>query len=119
MKKEIAEFVPRCMTCQQIKAEHKKPPGLLHPLDIPQWKWENITMDFVSGLPNTRKSNDAIWVIVDRLMKLAHFLPFKTGQFMNKMTTLYRGNIVKLHGVPKSIVSDRDLKFVSRFWSTF
>ena len=76
-------------------------------------------MDFVSGLPNTGKGNDVIWVIVDRLNKSAHFLPFKTGQFMNKMTTLNRDNIVKLHGVPKSIVSDRDPKFVSRFWSTF
>ena len=105
-EKRIAEFVSRCMTFQQIKAEHKKPPGLLHPLDISQWKWENITMDFVSGLPNTKKGNDAIWVIVDRLTKLAHFLPFKTGKFMNKMTTLYSDTIVKLHGVPKSIVFD-------------
>ena len=76
-------------------------------------------MDFVLGLPNTRKGNDAIWVIVDRLTKSTHFLPFKIGQFMNKMTTLYMDNIVKLHGVPKSIVSDRDPKFVSRFWSMF
>ena len=70
-------------------------------------------------MPNTRKGNDAIWVIVDRLTKSAHFLPFKTGQFLNIMTTLYRDNIVKLHGVPKSIVSDRDPKFVFQFWSTF
>ena len=125
-EERITEFVSRCMTCQQIKAEHKKSPGLLHPLDIPKWKWEDITMDFVSGLLNTRKGNDAIWVVVDRLTKSAHFLPFKTGQFMKKMTTLYRDNIVKLrdnivkpHGVPKSIESDRDPKFVSRFWSTF
>ena len=118
MKKEIAEFVSKCYTCQVIKTEHKKPPGLLHQLDIPTWKWEHITMDFVSGLPNTRKGNDAIWVIVDRLTKSAHFIPFKTGQFMDKMAKLYNDEIVRLHGVPKSIVSDRDTKFVSRFWTT-
>ena len=78
-------------------------------------------MDFVSGLSNTRKGNDDIWVIVDRMTKSVHFLPFKTGQFMDKMTKSYRDNIVnivKLHGVPKSIVSDQDTKFVSQFWST-
>ena len=76
-------------------------------------------MDFVSGLPNTRNGNDAIWVIVDRLNKSVHFLSFMTGQFIDKMTKLYRDNIVKLHGMPKFIVSDGDTKFVSRFWSTF
>ena len=69
MKREIAAFVSRCLTCQLIKAEHQKPPGLLQPIEIPEWKWENIAMDFVSGLPSTKKGNNAIWVIVDHLTK--------------------------------------------------
>ena len=80
MKREIAAFVSRCLACQMIKAEHQKPPGLLQPLEIPEWKWEHITMDFVSGLPTTKKGNNAIWVIVDRLTKSAHFIPLKIGE---------------------------------------
>ena len=75
MKREIAEYVSRCLTCQKVKSEHQRPSGLLQPLEIPEWKWEHITMDFVVGLPATRKGYDAIWVIVDRLTKSAHFLP--------------------------------------------
>ena len=74
MKREIAEFVSKCLTCQQIKIEHQKPTGLLQPLSIPEWKWERITMDFVKGLPRTQRRHDAIWVIVDRLTKSAHFI---------------------------------------------
>ncbi|XXG80254.1 hypothetical protein AAC387_Pa09g1169 [Persea americana] len=73
MKKEIAGYVSRCLTCHQTKAEHQKPPGLLHKLDIPQWKWEHITMDFIVGLPTTKRCSGGIWVIVDRLTKSAHF----------------------------------------------
>ena len=75
MKKEIASFVSRCLTCQQVKAEHQKPAGKIHLLPIPVWKWENITMDFVTSLPRTKRQHDAIWVIVDRLTKSTHFLP--------------------------------------------
>ena len=73
MKKEIAEFVSRCLTCQQVKAEHQKPAGKIQPLPIHVWKWDKITTDFVTGLPRTRRQHDAIWVIVDRLTKSAHF----------------------------------------------
>ena len=69
MKRDVAEFVQKCLTCQQVKAEHQKPAGLLQPLEIPQWKWEQITMDFVSGLPKTTAGHDSVWVIVDRLTK--------------------------------------------------
>ncbi|OMP06578.1 reverse transcriptase [Corchorus capsularis] len=79
MKREIAEFVARCLICQQVKAEHQKPTGTLQPLPIPQWKWEHITMDFVVGLPRTQAGNNVIWVIVDRLTKAAHFLPIRNG----------------------------------------
>ena len=75
MKKDVSEYVSKCLTCQQVKAEHQVPSDLLNPLPIPQWKWDNITMDFVSGFPLTQRKHDAVWVIVDRLTKSAHFLP--------------------------------------------
>ena len=75
MKKDISEYVAKCLTCQQVKVEHQVPFGLLNPLPIPQWKWDNITMDLVSGFPLTQRKHDAVWVIVDRLTKSAHFLP--------------------------------------------
>ncbi|KAJ4701711.1 Retrotransposon protein, putative, Ty3-gypsy subclass [Melia azedarach] len=116
MKREIAEFVSRCLICQQIKAEHQKPVGLSQPLPIPEWKWEHIMMDFVMGLPRTQRGHDSVWVIIDRLTKSAHFLPFKNTYSMEKMASLYVDEIVRLHGAPVSIVSDRDPRFTSRFW---
>ena len=77
MKREVAEFVSRCLTCQKVKSEHKRPQGKLQPLEIPEWKWESISMDFVCGLPRTPKKNNTIWVIVDRLTKSAHFVAMK------------------------------------------
>ena len=118
MKKEIAEFVSKCLQCQQVKAEHQRPAGLLQPLPIPEWKWEHLTMDFVVGLPRTPRGMNSIWVIVDRLTKSAHFLPVKTQYNADKLAVIYVNEIVRLHGVPVSIVSDRDPKFVSRFWQS-
>ena len=118
MKNEVAEFVSKCMTCQQIKSEHQAPVGKLHPLPIPEWKWEKITMDFVTGLPRTQRKNDAIWVIVDRLTKSAHFLPIRWGCTLDQLAKRYVDEIVRLHGVPLSIVSDRDPRFTSRFWGS-
>ena len=86
---------------------------------MPVWKWELITMDFVTKLPKTRKGNDAIWVIVDRLTKSAHFLPIKETFSMERLAKLYVDEIVSLHGVPLSIISDRDSRFTSRFWTSF
>ncbi|WCJ18415.1 Transposon Tf2-9 polyprotein [Euphorbia peplus] len=119
MKREIAEYVSRCLSCQQVKAEHQRPVGTLQPLAIPEWKWEHITMDFASGLPRTQHGNDAIWVIVDRLTKSAHFLPVKVSFSLEKLAQLYVKQIVRLHGMPVSIVSDRDPRFTSRFWPSF
>ena len=85
MKKEVAKFVARCLTCQQIKAEHQAPLGKLQFLSIPEWKWEKITMDFVIGLPRTFRKHDAVWVIVDRLTKSAHFLPIQQGNSLDKL----------------------------------
>ena len=78
MKRDVVEYVAKCLTCQQVKAEHQRPAGSLQPLDIPEWKWEDITMDFVVGLPRTVGQHDSIWVIVDRYTKSAHFLPVRT-----------------------------------------
>lgn len=121
MKNDVAKFVAKCLSCQQVKIEHQKPAGLLQPLEIPQWKWENITMDFVTGLPKTKGRNGTIWVIVDRLTKSAHFLPLKMGFEMRyeKLAELYIREIVRLHSVPLSIVSDRNPRFTSRFWKAF
>ena len=116
MKKDVAKFVSRCLICQQVKAEHQRPAGLLQSLPIPQWKWEKITMDFVVGLPRCHSGYDAIWVIVDRLTKSAHFLPMKNSGSIEKLAELYVKEIVRLHGTPVSIVSDRDPRFTSRFW---
>ena len=82
MKKEIAEWVSKCYTCQRVKAEHQRPSGLLQPLDIPEWKWEHLAMDFVVGLPRTKANHDAIWVIIDRLTKSAYFLPINERFFL-------------------------------------
>jgi hypothetical protein len=116
MKRDIAEYVARCSTCQQVKAEHQRPAGPLQPLSIPEWKWDQIGMDFVVGLPRAPSGQDAIWVIVDRLTKSAHFIPYKINDSMQKMAELYIREIVRLHGVPNSIVSDRDPRFTSKFW---
>lgn len=118
MKREIAEFVARCDVCQRVKAEHQRPAGLLQPLPIPEWKWEEVGMDFITGLPRTQSGCDSIWVIIDRLTKVAHFLPVKTTYPSSKLAELYMAKIVCLHGVPKKIVSDRGSPFTSRFWQS-
>ncbi|KAJ6847133.1 uncharacterized protein M6B38_285000 [Iris pallida] len=116
MKREIARFVSKCLVCQQVKAEHQRTAGLLQPLPIPEWKWEHLTMDFVTGLPRTQRGNNAIWVIVDRLTKSARFLPFRVGQSTEVLADMYLKQIVSQHGIPVSIVSDRDTRFTSHFW---
>jgi hypothetical protein len=78
MKRDVAEYVALCDTCQRVKAEHQRPVGLLQPLQVPKWKWEEIAMDFIVGLPRTQLGYDSIWVIVDRLTKVAQFIPVKT-----------------------------------------
>ncbi|GKA07855.1 putative reverse transcriptase domain-containing protein [Tanacetum coccineum] len=108
MKAEIATYVSKCMTCAKVKAEYQKPSGLLVQPIIPIWKWENITMDFVTKLPKTTSGQDTIWVIVDRLTKSAHFLPMKETDTMEKLTRQYLKEVVSRHGVPVSIISDRD-----------
>ena len=111
MKKDIAKFVSEYPNCQQVKVEHQRPGGLAQNIEIPTWKWEDINMDFVVGLPKTRKRFDSIWVIVDRMTKSAHFLPVKTTYYAEDYAKLYIQELVRLHGVPRSIISDRGSKF--------
>ncbi|WVZ49367.1 LOW QUALITY PROTEIN: hypothetical protein U9M48_000734, partial [Paspalum notatum var. saurae] len=116
MKREIAKYVSECDVCKRVKADHLKPGGMLQPLNIPAWKWEDIHMDFVVGLPRTQKGYDSIWVIIDRFTKSAHFIPVKTCYTAATYAGLYISRIVSLHGIPVTITSDRGSVFVSRFW---
>ncbi|KAK8936472.1 hypothetical protein KSP39_PZI012649 [Platanthera zijinensis] len=116
LKKDVALYVAKCQTCALVKAECQKPGGFLKSLPIPEWKFDNISMDFVHGLPRSQKGNDAIWVIVDRLTKVSHFIPHRKDDPVEKLAKLYVDNIVRLHGVPRSIVSDRDGRFTSNDW---
>jgi transposase InsO family protein len=116
MKIEIAKYVARCDTCRRVKAVHLKSAGMLQPLPILSWKWDDIGMDFITGLPTTSRGFDSIWVIIDRLTKLAHFLPVKVKHSIVTLAKLYFERILSLHGVPRTIVSDRGPQFVSKFW---
>ncbi|GJR97908.1 putative nucleotidyltransferase, ribonuclease H [Tanacetum coccineum] len=118
MKAIITEYVGKCLTCSRVKAECQKPSGLLVQPEIPMWKWERITMDFITKLPKTSNEHDIIWVIVDRLTKSAHFIPTRETDSMETLTRLYIKEIVSRHGVPISIISDRDSYFTSRFWQS-
>ncbi|GJX64552.1 reverse transcriptase domain-containing protein, partial [Tanacetum coccineum] len=118
MKAIIAEYVGKCLTCSRVKAECQKPSGLLVQPEIPMWKWERITMDFITKLPKTSNGHDTIWVIVDRLTKSTHFIPTRETDSMETLTRLYIKEIVSRHGVPISIISDRDSHFTSRFWQS-
>jgi hypothetical protein len=119
MKIEIAKYVARCDTCRRVKVEHLKSVGMLQPLPIPSWKWEDISMDFITGLPKTSRGFDSIWVIVDRLTKSAHFVPVKTDYRASRYVEIYVAQIMSLHGIPKTIVTDRGTQFVSQFWKQF
>ncbi|KAJ0939621.1 putative nucleotidyltransferase, Ribonuclease H [Helianthus annuus] len=118
MKALIATYVSKCLTCARVKAEHQKPSGLLQQPEIPKWKWEQIAMDFVTGLPRTQAGNDTIWVIVDRLTKSAHFLAIKETDKFSQLAAVYLKEVVARHGVPTSIISDRDPRFTSELWQS-
>nr|GEZ06692.1 DNA/RNA polymerase superfamily protein [Tanacetum cinerariifolium] len=116
MKRDVATFVSRCLICQQVKIEHQRASGLLQPLDISIWKWDEISMDFVTELPRTQRRHDAIWVVVDRLTKSAHFHPIRKDYSVSKLAETFQQEIVRLHRTPSAIISDRDPRFASRFW---
>ena len=104
---------------QQVKVDHQKPAGLLQPLELVEWKCEHVTMYFVTHLPRTPQRHDAIWVIVDQLTKSAHFLAVRMTFTLERFCRLYVREIVRLHGEPVSIVSDRDPRFTTHFWKSF
>lgn len=115
MKNGVEEFVKQCQICHQAKHEHTQPAGTLQPLHVPEGAWQDLTMDFIEGLPKS-EMYDVILVIVDRLTKYSHFLPLRHPFTAPQVARVFLDNIVKLHGVPRSIVSDRDKVFTSTFW---
>nr|GEX46189.1 putative reverse transcriptase domain-containing protein [Tanacetum cinerariifolium] len=108
MKADIATYISKCLTCAKVKDEHQRPSGLLVQPAIPMWKWDNITMDFITKLPKSSQGFDTIWVIVDRLIKFVHFLPIRENDSMDKLARLYLDRIVMRHGTPVSIICDHD-----------
>ena len=119
MKRHVGDFVRRCLTCHQVKAEHQKPAGLLQPLEVAEWKLEHVTMDFVIHFPRTPQGHDEVWVIVNCLTKSAHFIAVRMTFTLERFFRLYIQEIVWLHGVPITIVSDRDPRFKAHFWKSF
>jgi hypothetical protein len=119
MKFDVTRYMSKCLTCFQVNAEHQKPYRRVQPLDIPEWKWTKITMDLITKLPRMSKGYDTIRVIVDHSTKSANFLPIRETYSSERMAELFVKEIVAKHGVPASIVSDRDTLSTSRFWKKF
>ncbi|KAJ9544424.1 hypothetical protein OSB04_024131 [Centaurea solstitialis] len=119
MKRDVARYVEKCLTCLRVKAEHQRPHGKLQPLHIPIWKWEHITMHLITKLPHTSRSYDAIWVIVDRFTKSAHFIAIWESSSAEVLADISVKEIVARHSVPVTIISDWDVRFTSRFWGKF
>nr|GEX94770.1 putative reverse transcriptase domain-containing protein [Tanacetum cinerariifolium] len=116
MKADIAIYVSKCFTYAKVKAEHQKPSGLLVQPKIPEWKWDNINMNFVTKLPKSSQGYDTIWVIVDRLTKSVIFTLIRETDPMDKLARIYLKEVVTRHGIPVSIISDRDPRLASTFW---
>jgi hypothetical protein len=116
MKKDVVDYITRCMECQKVKVEHRHPAGLLQPLPIPEKKWEVIAMDLIIGLPRTNKKHDSIMVVVEKLTKDSHFVSVKTMHTTTNITEIFMKEIARLHGIPRTIVLDRDTNFTSNFW---
>jgi hypothetical protein len=116
MKCEMARYVSECDTCQKVKADYIMPGGLLQLLSVPNWKWDDISLDFIVGLSLTARKYNSIWVIVDRLTKSAHFIPVNTNYNIQKYAEIYIACMLCLHEVMKMIISDRGSQFIDRFW---
>ena len=115
MKQDVAAFAQTCLTCQQVKEEHERTKGELQPIQIPQWKWDDISIDFIMGLPWIVDNYDMIWVDVDKFTNYVHFLLNKITCTMEHLAELYISEVVKLHEVSKSIISANDSRFTSHF----
>ncbi|GKA88548.1 putative reverse transcriptase domain-containing protein [Tanacetum coccineum] len=116
MKRDIDEYVSICLTCSKIKVEHQKPSRFLQQPEIPEWKWEKLTMDFITNLPKSSSGYNTIGLIMDRLTKLVHFLPIREDYKTEKLAKIYVNEIVARHGVSVSIILDRDGRFMSHLW---
>ena len=115
LRKDTNNFVKRCIICQTTKGTSTNA-RLYSPLPIPTTIWEDLSIDFVLELPKTQRQHDAIMVVVDRFDKMAHFLPYKKTNDVVNIVNLFFREIVRLHGIPKSIMSDTNVKFLSHFW---
>ena len=118
MKCDVVHFIAKCLECQQVKVHHHLPIGLLQSHDVPMSKWEVISMDFVVGLPLTSHRHNVILVIVDKLTKSSHFIPVRDTYDVTDVERVFVSEVICLHGIPKKIISDRDSRFTSRFWTS-
>jgi hypothetical protein len=116
MNKEIVEYIAKCLECQKVKVEHRHLVRLLHPFPIPKWKWEVVTMDFITKFPRTSKNHDSIMVVMDKLTKATHFIPMNIYHKETNVDDIYMREVACLHGIPKAIVSNRDPNFTSKLW---
>mgnify|MGYP000480071671 FL=1 len=116
---DIREFVLSCPVCQAEKNVHREPAGLLQPLQLPDQKWADVSLDFIMGLPKSDSGRDGILTVVDRATKMVHLIPVYQTITAAETARVYWEHVGKLHGIPRSVVSDRDPRFVSRFWQEF
>ncbi|MGL6248430.1 MAG: DDE-type integrase/transposase/recombinase, partial [Culicoidibacterales bacterium] len=119
MTVDVQQYVASCLRCQSAKSLCQKPAGLLQPIETPTRRWESISMDFIVALPRTNNDNDCIFTVVDRVSKMAHFIPIQTTANAEKLAEVFTAQILRLHGIPKVIISDRDTRFTSEFWIAF
>ena len=113
---DVRDYVMGCSVCQQEKAVHRVPAGLLQPLQLPDRKWADVSMDFIMGLPESESGNDGILTVVDRATKMVHLIPVRQTITAAETARVFWDQVGRLHGIPRSIVSDRDPRFVSKFW---
>lgn len=118
MKCDISNFLSKCLECQWVKVEHQHPIGLLQPKLVLDWKWDIISIDFIVGLPISSRRHDAIMVIVDRFTKVAHFVPIRSSYTSVVVAQVFLEYVVRLHGIPRRIISNRDLVFTSTLWTS-
>jgi len=118
LRADVESYVKSCKSCMMVQSRNSLPPGLLQPIPVPQRKWDSISMDFITHLPKTSTGNDTILVVVDRFTKMAHFIAMKATADAPAVAKLFIDHIYRLHGMPSSIISDRDSRFTSRFWRT-